>query len=363
MSIAGLTRMLGLGALLILAVYGAAAALSHVWPATLWQASVRAASPGAAGAAPQTAWPEPISPLSAAGGQNSDLVALGAKLFSDKRLSGVGNGSCATCHRLEHSGADGRQKAVGLDGEDHLFNTPSIFNAWKNYRYNWRGNFATLEEQNESILLAPNVMGSSWAAIISRLSDDPHYVASFRRLFGGSPDRQGVLAALAAFQRSLTTAGGRFDRYLEGDAGAITPEEEQGYGLFKSYGCISCHQGENVGGNLMQRFPLFRPIFAQAGSDETDAASVADLGRYGLTGRSEDRYLFRVPSLRNVALTAPYFHDGRAETLEAAVGEMAASQLRRTIPARDVRLIVEFLETLNGVDPTAPASAPGAAKP
>ena len=114
-----------------------------------------------------------------------------------------------------------------------------------------------------------------------------------------------------------------------------------------------------VGGNLMQRFPLFRPGFAQAASDEGETASAADIGRYALTGQAEDRYLFRVPSLRNVALTAPYFHDGRAATLEAAVGEMAASQLRRTVPASDVRLIVKFLETLNGANPTGPTSPRG----
>ncbi|ORE90344.1 Cytochrome-c peroxidase [Aurantimonas sp. 22II-16-19i] len=251
------------------------------------------------------------------------------------------------------------QRAVGANGEDHLFNTPSIFNAWKNYRYNWRGNYATLEEQNEAILLAPNVMGNSWAVIISRLGEDPHYPLSFRRIFGEGPTRQGVLAALGAFQRSLTTADGRFDRYLEGEAGAITPDEEQGYALFKSYGCISCHQGENVGGNLMQRFPLFRPSFTQLGSDEAEAASMADMGRYAVTGRAEDRHVFRVPSLRNVALTAPYFHDGRAATLEAAVADMAARQLRRTIPATDVRLIVKFLETLTGVNPTERGSLRG----
>ncbi|MAU96471.1 MAG: hypothetical protein CMP81_11375 [Fulvimarina sp.] len=348
-------------------VCGLVIAVSCIWGASLSrsplaterQTGVPAAPMSAALAASQLALPEPISPLAPIAGQRSDLVALGARLFSDERLSAGASRACATCHRLEAGGDDGRRRAVGANGEDHLFNTPSIFNAWKNYRYNWRGNFATLEEQNEAILLAPNVMGSSWPSIISLLRDDRHYAASFRRLFGEGPDRQRVLEALGAFQRSLTTAGGRFDRYLKGEAGAITAEEEQGYGLFKSYGCISCHQGENVGGNLMQRFPLFRPGFAQAASDEGETASAADIGRYALTGQAEDRSLFRVPSLRNVALTAPYFHDGRAATLEAAVGEMAASQLRRTVPASDVRLIVKFLGTLNGLNPIDPPSLHG----
>lgn len=295
--------------------------------------------------------PEPISPLSPVGGARAELVALGARLFSDRRLSAGASLSCASCHRLEAGGGDGRQRGVGIDGEELIFNVPSIFNAWKNYRYNWRGNFSTLEDQNEAILLDPHVMGSSWPTIIAALGGDPDYSAGFQNLFGRAPDRQGVLEALGAFQRSLTTTDGRFDRYLRGEAGAITAEEEEGYALFKSYGCISCHQGENVGGNLMQRFPLFPSSLASSEGRESEAAKTADLGRFAVTGQPDDRHLFRVPSLRNVALTAPYFHDGRTVTLENAVSEMAASQLGRPIPESHVQLIVQFLGTLSGAHP------------
>ena len=334
---------------LLIAVLGAGVAALSFWALSGEHRFGAAAAPRSGTAASLPAdWPEPISPLSPATGMRPELVDLGARLFSDRRLSAGARSSCATCHRLDVGGGDGRRRGVGHAGEELLFNVPSIFNAWKNYRYNWRGNFATLEEQNEAILLDPHVMASSWPAIIAALRDDPDYAAGFRNLFGRAPDREGVLEALGAFQRSLTTEDGRFDRYLRGEEGAITAEEEQGYALFKSYGCISCHQGENVGGNLMQRFPLFPASLAPSPRAASDAAKTADLGRFAVTGQPEDRHLFRVPSLRNVALTAPYFHDGHTITLTDAVAEMAASQLGRHIPESDVRLIVKFLATLSG---------------
>jgi cytochrome c peroxidase len=145
------------------------------------------------------------------------------------------------------------------------------------------------------------------------------------------------------FERSLITPNSRFDRYLLGDESAITAEEKAGYALFKSYGCVACHQGRNVGGNMFQIFGVMDDYFANRGHI-TDA----DYGRFNVTGREEDRFHFRVPSLRNVALTAPYFHDGTAESLDQAVMVMARYQLGVTMPAEDVGLIVKFLGTLTG---------------
>ncbi|MEH6717284.1 MAG: cytochrome c peroxidase [Aurantimonas endophytica] len=301
-----------------------------------------------AASGPQTGLPEPITPLLSVTGLDAGLVELGGLLFTDQDLSGGAGRSCATCHKLDGGGEDGKRRAIGIDGEELLFNVPSIFNAAKNYRFNWRGNFTTLEEQNEAILLDPNVMGATWPRILRTLGDNPDYVERFQQVLGERPTRRGVLDALGAFQRSLTTPDSRFDRYLRGDAAAITAEEEQGYVLFKAFGCVSCHQGENIGGNLMQRFPVFSPRFAQERQHESQASRRADLGRYTITERPEDRYLFRVPSLRNVALTAPYFHDGRSASLHDAVDEMAASQLGRRLPRASVDLIVKFLATLSG---------------
>jgi cytochrome c peroxidase len=152
-----------------------------------------------------------------------------------------------------------------------------------------------------------------------------------------------VLDALAIFQRSLITPNARFDRYLKGERDAITADEERGYQLFKAYGCIACHQGANVGGNLFQKFGIFQDLFAGQ-----KTLTKADLGRFTITGVESDRHVFRVPSLRNVAVTAPYFHDGRTASLADAVKIMARNQLGRELDQRDADLIVKFLGTLTG---------------
>jgi len=136
----------------------------------------------------------------------------------------------------------------------------------------------------------------------------------------------------------------RFDRFLQGQEDAITVEEKAGYGKFKSYGCVACHQGINVGGNMFQKFGAVNDYFGKRGGNITEA----DLGRFKITGRETDRHVFKVPSLRNVALTAPYFHDGTATTLEQAVEVMFLHQLGRSAPQEDKRLIVQFLRSLTG---------------
>jgi cytochrome c peroxidase len=151
-----------------------------------------------------------------------------------------------------------------------------------------------------------------------------------------------VLDALATFERSLITPDAPFDRHLRGEPDAITPEEQRGYRLFKDYGCVACHQGVNVGGNLFQRFGIFRD------PSPHQLIRTADLGRFAITNAPGDRFVFRVPSLRNVAVTAPYFHDGRARTLEGAIAEMARSQLGRVLSRQEIRLIAGFLRTLTG---------------
>jgi cytochrome c peroxidase len=210
------------------------------------------------------------------------------------------------------------------------------------FRLNWRGNFRTLEEQNEAVLLNPHLMNTTWEELLPKLRADEAYEDAFARVYGGAPAPVHVLDALATFQRSLTTPNGRFDRYLRGERNAITPEEERGYQLFKDYGCIACHQGVGVGGNLFQRFGIFRDPFAQG------PVRTADLGRFTITDKPGDRFVFRVPSLRNVAVTAPYFHDGRARTLEQAIEEMARSQLGRVLTAQEIGSIADFLRTLTG---------------
>jgi cytochrome c peroxidase len=285
---------------------------------------------------------EPITPIRPAE-TDAAKADLGRTLFHDVRLSQSDTMACASCHRLDGGGDDDRSHSLGADGKPLNYNSPTIFNAALNYRLNWRGNFRTLEEQNEAVLLDPRLMNTTWEELLSKLGADQGYVRAFNAVYGSGPARSHVLDALATFQRSLLTPEARFDRYLNGQRDAITVEEERGYQLFKSYGCIACHQGVNLGGNLLQRFGIFYDPFSQR-----ERTTDADLGRFAITGNESDRHVFRVPSLRNVAVTAPYFHDGTAASLPEAVDIMARAQLGRDLPSPHLDLIVKFLGTLTG---------------
>jgi len=285
---------------------------------------------------------EPVAPVPATVPSHGPRARLGQKLFNDVRLSGGNRTSCASCHHLERGGDHGRPRTRGADGRLLLFNVPTVFNASLSFRINWRGNFRTLEEQAEAVLLDPTLMNTSWRELIAKLRGEPSYAAAFARIYGREPRRADVLDALAAFERSLVTPDARFDHYLRGEQDAITRDERRGYELFESHGCTACHQGVNVGGNLFQRFGIFHDPFEEL------PHSVADLGRFTITRRSSDRHVFRVPSLRNVAVTGPYFHNGRAPTLTDAVQEMARSQLGRRLTDEQIALIVKFLRTLTG---------------
>jgi cytochrome c peroxidase len=294
---------------------------------------------------------EPITPLRVDLKLDPAKVDLGARLFNDKRLSRDGSVSCASCHDLAHGGADTRPGAdrlsTGAGGVRHLFNTPTVFNAGFNFRQQWTGGADTIEELVDKIVTSKRVFDSNWPDVLQRLSADRELVASFR---AGDPvrgmSRATISDALAVYVRSLVTPS-RFDRWLRGDEQAISTDERRGYERFKAYGCVGCHQGMNVGGNMLQRFGAMNDYFAdreKSGPPLTDA----DKGRFLVTNRPEDLHVFKVPSLRNVALTAPYFHDGSAPTLEQAVDVMFHYQLGRTAPPEDKTLIVKFLKSLTG---------------
>jgi len=285
---------------------------------------------------------EPVTPVVLAENLDPAKVELGRKLFQDARVSGDNAFSCASCHHLDRSGDDERPRSLGFEGRQLDFNAPTIFNAALNYRLNWLGNFRTLEAQNESVLLGPRLMNISWEELLKRIRADRDYQSAFSTAYTDGPQRSSVLDALATFQRSLLTPNAPFDDYLRGAADAITDDQQRGYELFKSYGCIACHQGRNLGGNLLQKFGIFADPFAG------QSMTAADLGRYSVTHLESDRQVFRVPSLRNVAVTAPYFHNGNTSSLTEAVGTMARIQLGRELPKQDLDLIVGFLGTLTG---------------
>jgi cytochrome c peroxidase len=259
---------------------------------------------------------EPITPIPPPPAADPPKLALGERLFGDTRLSADGKLACSSCHDLETNGAQ--------EGSKSPFNTLTVFNAALNFRLNWQGNFRALDAQVESSLENPVNMRSSVAEVIAKLNADPEIVQQFRAAYGHAPDRASFLNAVTTFERSLLTPGSRFDRWLGGDASALSAEEISGYQLFKSLGCSSCHQGVNVGGNLFERQGIFHPLAAPKPA------------------------ILRVPSLRNVATTSPYFHDGSEPNLGNAVRKMAAAQLDRTLSNQQVDAIVGFLQTLTG---------------
>jgi cytochrome c peroxidase len=214
------------------------------------------------------------------------------------------------------------------------FNTPTIFNAALSFRLNWEGNFWTLEAQAESSFENAANLATNANEVLEKLNADPQVVRQFTQAYGHPPDRTSLLDAIATYERSLVTPGSRFDRWLEGDTAALSAEELKGYQLFKSLGCVSCHQGANVGANLFERHGIFHPL------------------------ASPKPEILRVPSLRNVATTPPYFHDGSAPTLRKAVRRMAFAQLDETLSDQEIDAIVAFLNTLTGAYRGVPVTAP-----
>lgn len=320
--------------------------LSRLCPALLGLALLAGASGPALAQAN-----EPLAPLPPTPALDPGKVALGAKLFDDKRFARDDSLACSSCHDLRRGGADtrpgNREFSSATGGVRHVFNTPTVYNAGFNYRQQWTGGARTLEELVDKVVGSPLVFDSSWTAVLAKLAADKALAAEFRRLYPArSLSRETVQDALALFQRSLVTPS-RFDRYLRGDAAALSADEKRGYERFKAYGCVGCHQGVNVGGNMLQRFGAMNDYFADRLKAGAPSAP-GDEGRFRVTKKDEDRHVFKVPGLRNVALTAPYFHNGSAATLEEAVDVMFRYQLGRAAPPEDQALIVRFLGSLTG---------------
>jgi cytochrome c peroxidase len=226
-----------------------------------------------------------------------------------------------------------------------------VYNASLNFVQFWDGRAASLEEQINGPFTNPLEMAMSWPRILELLRGNPSYAADFQAAFPDGVTEQNVRTAIADFERTLLTTGSRFDRFLSGDQGALDAQARTGYEIFKSVGCIACHQGSNVGGNMFQRFGVLGDYFKDRGN-----VTEADFGRYNVTRNESDRFVFRVPSLRNVEHTAPYFHDGSAETLTQAIQVMARYQLGRKLADDQVAAIIAFLRSLSGPEL---GSAPG----
>ena len=286
---------------------------------------------------------EPLKPIPEEVDVNPGKVALGRALFHDPRLSKDDTTACVSCHDLGNGGDDARRVSIGVEGKPGTINSPTVFNAGLNFRQFWDGRATTLEQQIDGPVQSPVELGSLWPEVIAKLYAHESYPTRFEALYPDGINRKNVRNALAEFMRSLTTPNSRFDRWLKGDEAALSSLEKHGYALFKHYGCVSCHQGANAGGNMFQVFGVINDYFTKRGNI-TDV----DLGRYNVTGNPADRHAFKVPSLRMAALTAPYLHDGSAATLRDAVDIMFEYQLGRDAPDEDKDAIVAFIKTLAG---------------
>ncbi len=285
---------------------------------------------------------EPILPIPETANVDAEKVELGRRLFIDKQLSGDGSMSCSTCHKSHLGGTDQQKLSASIDGKHRSTNTPTIFNVGLSQLFGWHGYRSSLGDVAENIIKSKKGLASNWIDIVQYLEVDPGYRENFERLYSEGIQPENIKDALSEFMCSLLTPNSRFDQFLRGDSGAITSEEKEGYKIFKEYGCVSCHQGVLLGGNMVASLNIFNKM-------DEHSNGIEALGRFNKTKRKLDKYVFRVPGLRNIVLTAPYFHDGSAKTLEEAVELMNTLMTGRdSIPSGDKKLIVKFLHTLTG---------------
>ncbi|MGS2724681.1 cytochrome-c peroxidase [Porticoccus sp. GXU_MW_L64] len=285
---------------------------------------------------------EPITPIQFPDNLNENEIQLGKRLFHSTELSRDNTISCASCHAVDSGGDDGLRYSIGVDGQVGPINSPTVLNSGLNAVQFWDGRAGTLEQQVEGPIHNPLEMGSSWEEVIARLSADQSWQDAFRKIYPDGITAANISRAIATYESALVTPNSPFDRYLQGEKNAIGDQAKEGYRLFVQMGCVSCHQGQNVGGNMFQQFGIMGDYFRDRGE-----ITEADYGRFNVTGKESDRYIFKVPGLRNVAQTAPYFHDGSAQTLGEAIRVMARYQLGRGISDKQVKALEAFLTSLS----------------
>ncbi|HTN31849.1 MAG TPA: cytochrome-c peroxidase [Pseudomonas sp.] len=286
---------------------------------------------------------EPIQPIQSAKITNQAKVELGKQLFFDPRLSKSGFISCNSCHNLSMGGSDNLPSSIGHNWQQGPINSPTVLNSSLNLAQFWDGRAADLKAQAGGPIANPMEMGFTHNLAVDVLDSIPQYKESFKKVYGKkSVDIDQVTDAIAAFEETLVTPNARFDKWLKGDKKALNKDELAGYTLFKEVGCTACHNGSAVGGNSFQKMGL-----VEAYATQNPAEGVA-----GLTGNDADRMKFKVPTLRNVELTYPYFHDGAYWNLEEAVDVMARLQLGRKLEKKQITQITAFLKTLTGEQPS-----------
>ncbi|MGO9005256.1 MAG: cytochrome-c peroxidase [Beijerinckiaceae bacterium] len=292
--------------------------------------------------APSLAQDEPIKPIQPVKITKPALVELGKKLYFDPRLSKSGFISCNSCHNLSMGGTDNLQTSIGDHWQKGPIRAPTVLNSSMNLAQFWDGRAKDLKAQAGGPIANPGEMAFTHKLAVEVLESIPAYATEFKKAFGSDGvDIDRVTTAIAAFEETLVTPNSRFDKWLKGAKNALTTAELEGYNLFKDSGCVACHNGVAVGGNSFQKMGVVEPY-----KTENKAQ-----GRIAVTGADADRMNFKVPTLRNVELTYPYFHDGGAATLGDAVETMGKLQLGRVFTADENSKIVAFLKTLTGDQP------------
>ncbi|MBO5808071.1 MAG: cytochrome-c peroxidase [Bacteroidales bacterium] len=288
---------------------------------------------------------EPVRPIDTEVHVDEAKAALGFALFHDPRLSVDNTVSCASCHALETAGVDNHQYSHGVDDQLGGVNAPTVYNAVYNFVQFWDGRAKTLADQAAGPPLNPVEMASpSFDAIIAKLKADKAFAKAFDKVYPDGLTEANITDAIEEFERTLITPNSRFDKWLRGDDSAITADELAGYELFKTYDCATCHVGPNLGGLSYELMGLRKHYFADRGIELTNE----DNGRYKETQQERDRHRFKVPGLRNVEHTWPYYHDGTRHTLEEAVRDMAIYQSGVELSDAEIDQISSFLMTLTG---------------
>jgi len=273
---------------------------------------------------------------------NKEKVLLGKMLFHDTRLSKDDTISCASCHDIPNGGDDSRTFSIGFNNQVGTINSPTILNSSLNFVQFWDGRVNTLEEQAVGPIHNPIEMNSNFVEIISKLKNDDVYKKQFSQIYNTTINKNNIIDAIVEFEKSLTTPNSKFDLYLKGQKDILNEKEKKGYELFQSYGCISCHNGVNLGGNLFQKVGIIDRYFKE---DETN------LGRYNITKQNKDKFYFKVPTLRNIELTAPYLHNGSLKDLRSVIEIMIKYQVGAIYEDKDIENIELFLKTLTGEIP------------
>ncbi len=283
---------------------------------------------------------ELITPLHVIYDYDTKKAQLGRVLFHDKRLSKDNAISCASCHDLANGGDDNRKFSLGVGGEIGSINSPTVLNSRFNFVQFWDGRAKDLKEQVLGPIHNLVEMNTNFNDIVNKLKQDIFYVESFKENYG-KLDEDSIIDAIVEFEKALVTPNSKFDKYLLGNEDILSSDEKEGFTLFKDLGCISCHNGVNIGGNLFQKMGIVKEY----------KTSNNNLGRYNVTKEISDKYYFKVPSLRNIEHTAPYLHDGSEYSLKNVIRIMLDYQVGFDISNDEIKKIELFLKTLSGETP------------